>query len=526
MVIVMSIYTDQNMISSRELLEKTGISRATLNNYIKLGLLPRPRVKPAGAESRGARRIGYFPRSVLSRIESVKQLKREGVPMEEIARKFESLTFDNRSGPEAAALTAAPAQDVPSPELGSAKNKEPGLSLTIEDIDSPAYLINQDFEIEWINREAEELIFNSSVSQIASQESRNVFKLFFGWEFHEHLENWQEVLAFHMRVVKTKMPRSRTHEMYEGISGREISLLERVYDEVIPLAEQSLITSHVTCVHRDGSSTYYQVSTVFFREGVFFVYVPEDKEDREIAEYLSCRRTVINELLKRRMPSLVNLCVLVADLQDSVKVSAELLPAEYFEMVNSLWQTMGAIFEKYNGLSGKHAGDGVLYYFVQRPRSDYIMDAIACALEVKERMKEFSNDWKVRKGWLNDLYLNIGLNEGQEFFGTIRSASNIEFTALGDTINYAGRLSDFARYGSIWTTKHLINKLDYQEQKTILFGVSRRDGDREVFIKDSFVRLADVLDLTEKKNVKFSDIAILPITEITGADRPADVRDI
>ena len=35
----MSNDSDRNMISSKEILDKTGISRATLNNYIKMELL-------------------------------------------------------------------------------------------------------------------------------------------------------------------------------------------------------------------------------------------------------------------------------------------------------------------------------------------------------------------------------------------------------------------------------------------------------------------------------------------------------
>ena len=36
---------DTSLITSKDLLEQTGISRATLNNYIKDGIIPRPLVK-------------------------------------------------------------------------------------------------------------------------------------------------------------------------------------------------------------------------------------------------------------------------------------------------------------------------------------------------------------------------------------------------------------------------------------------------------------------------------------------------
>ena len=180
---------------------------------------------------------------------------------------------------------------------------------------------------------------------------------------------------------------------------------------------------------------------------------------------------MINDLIKRQLPSLVSLCVLVADLQDSVKISSELMPGEYFQLINDLWKTLAGTFKKYNAICGKHAGDGMLHYFIKKPDSNYLMDTIHCALELREKTEVFSKEMKLKKGWFNDLYLNIGINEGQEFFGTIRAASNIEFTALGDSIKYAGRLSDFARFGKIWTTKNVIIKLTEKELSSLCFGI-------------------------------------------------------
>lgn len=490
-------------VTSKEILDKTGISRATLNNYIKMGLLPQPVVGGTDSPQEKARRIGWFPVTVLDSIETIKQMKRQGLAMEEIAAKLGRAPKDETR-----------AEEEPGPRMRGARLFDPSLKLTLDDIRFPAYLLNYDLEIEWVNSEAEEKIFKGKVRQIARQEDRNLFKLFFGWEFHENLENWEEIIAFHLSIVKPRIPKLLLRSLYPGISEREAELMEKLYDEVSPAPEQSINADDLSCVTRTGSRLYFRVFTVFFREGVFFVWVPADEGQEEIRKFLSCRRTVINELLKHRMPSLVNLCVLVADLQNSVKLSAELLPAEYFGLINGLWQCLEDTFEKYKGLHGRQAGDGVLYYFIQRPRSNYIMDALICALEIRERIKEFSAQWKIKKGWLNDLYLNIGLNEGQEFFGTIRSAANIEFTALGESINYAGRLSDFARFGAIWTTKALINKLSREEQEQIRFGVRRREHGREVFIENSFVRLTDLIDIKDERYSKFADIAMLPVTQI------------
>ena len=137
---------------------------------------------------------------------------------------------------------------------------------------------------------------------------------------------------------------------------------------------------------------------------------------------------------------------------------------------------------------------------------------------MSEKTKKLNQEWKVRKGWTNDLYLNIGLNEGKEFFGTIRSASNIEFTALGDSINYTGRLSDLARFGSIFVTKNMINKLTPEELKRIRYGVWRKGEGRKIFVRNSFSRVLDLLEPSDPRYNQFLEIATLPVAEILEVD--------
>jgi len=79
---------EKNMLSSKDILLKTNISRATLNNYIRMGILPRPIVRAPLDGIKGPKKIGYFPGHVLNIIEKVRHLKNEGFSMEVIAEKM------------------------------------------------------------------------------------------------------------------------------------------------------------------------------------------------------------------------------------------------------------------------------------------------------------------------------------------------------------------------------------------------------------------------------------------------------
>ena len=491
---------DESWITSNDLIRITAISRATLNNYIKYGIIAKPVVKkPVDTKSR-TKIIGYFPRNVIGRIEQIKQMKTEGNKMDNIIKLFSE--------------TAAPV-DIPASHYNVSKTDN--LNLSINDIHSPAYLVNNKFEIEWINKEAEKEIFRQEVSLISDAEGRNIFRLLSKKGLLTDDQTKSELVTYLMKLVKARFEKWDLAKLLGGISEREVRFLEKIYDQVEVSSDEPLWETYMLLTYSDGRKAACNVFHVVFREGILFIHVQVDDLMRDVIGLLSRRGKIITDLMKQRMPSLVSFCVLVADLQDSSRICAELPPEEYFELIRDIWKNMDQIFPKYYGTYGKHVGDGMVYYFLREKDNNYVLNSIHCALELKERMKKVNMEWKIRKGWFNDLYLNIGINEGQEFFGTIPSSPHIEFTALGYSVNYAGRLSDLARYGAIWTTKNLLNRINTEERKNLNYGIRRTEQGREIFIENMFSRVMDMLRPNDDMYSKFMDIATLAVTEIVSA---------
>src|SRR5437868_7729921 len=107
------------MLSSKEILERTGISRATLNNYISAGLVPRPDVLPPGPQDGGAPRLGYFPDDTIERIETIQRLKREGWSLGRILQFFGEKA-PTEAPAAAEGIDSPAAQQAPLPPLAPA----------------------------------------------------------------------------------------------------------------------------------------------------------------------------------------------------------------------------------------------------------------------------------------------------------------------------------------------------------------------------------------------------------------------
>ena len=512
------------MLTSFEVMQAANISRATLNNYIAQGLLPRPLIKnPEPGTSTQARQIGYFPDEVLACLERIRLLKKEGYAMTEIARQLELEGLRIRSAPMQESRTASPppsesaippaAAEKPAESQPAAPFQPSQLRLTIDHIPFPAYMVNYNFEITWYNEAARAELLGGFDRLPADIKERNALAYLLKGRLDKSGANHEELLQFYLKLGKGRFSRS---DLMNVLAGKT--------DAPTLLAGESPAKSHsggtllqlpLTLRQENGEATRYNVYASYYREGILLVYQPGHTESGSLLGLLERRDEVIRNLLKKRLPVLTDVAVLVADLQNSVRICTELPPEEYFELINQIWSTMEPIFRKYYGTHGKHVGDGMVYYFFPQPDCNYIFNALVCAQEMKAAMRRISKEWQLRKNWLNELYLNTGLNEGQEWLGVFHIETKVEFTVLVDTINHAARLSDFARGGATWATKNLLGKLPAEERQRVQFGIRRQDAEgREVFVGASYSRIAELADLNAPRNVKLSDIAALPVTEI------------
>ena len=508
------------MISSKALIDQTGISRATLNNYIQLGILPKPLVQSLSADAYqgGARVLGFFPDDALDRVQAVQILKAQGLSMIEIAQRLTQTDALFEIQEKQVETVKRQANAGSSRSEGVAVEHKPKemmgeLNLSLDNLAHPAYMLNYNFELTWLNESARKEVFGF-VAPPAKSVERNLLSLLSKPEVRLGLEDQRALVLLLLQLAGSRIS-------YDSL----VRLISHHDPELLPLlesitfrdgdAEQAV--NEVEFFQKDSQGNFisYRVYAVYFREGILVVHAPGVDRGDDLLNFLSRRDQVIQSLLSKRLPVLTPLAVLVADLQGSVRICSELPPDEYFALINQIWATMGPILRKYSGTHGKHVGDGVVYYFFPQAETNYLFNAISCADELRQAMRKISGEWQLKKNWFTELQLNIGLHEGQEWLGTFQSANHVEFAVLGNTINQASRLSDFARHGSIWATKNLLSRLTQEERSRIEFGVMRSGVDKhDRFIDSTYAQIESLLDLNQDKHEKMRDIAQLAVAEV------------
>lgn len=374
--------------------------------------------------------------------------------------------------------------------------KEGGLRVTIDHIDQPAYMVNYNLEITWFNDAARDWL--GGIDRLPEDsKARHVLQFLAQGIYGQRADNQVVLNRLHQDAGK-----DRLNGASDAGTGKSNSPGAPIAEYQIPLRTGEDLHHHFTAY------------VSYYREGMLFVYVRDQNVQSELLSLLARRDEVIRDLLKKQLPVLTELSVLVADLQSSTTICMQLPPEEYFELINQMWATMEPVFRRYYGTHGKHVGDGMVYYFFPQPDCSYLFNAVRCADELREEMRKLSQSWEMRKRWGTELRLKIALHEGTEWLGTFHIDSKVEFTVLGDTINQASRLSDFARGGTLWVTKSLISKLTPEDRRQLRYGIRRKDGNGvEHLVEATFSPVGALLD-PEQSRDKLHDIAALPVAEV------------
>jgi adenylate cyclase len=138
----------------------------------------------------------------------------------------------------------------------------------------------------------------------------------------------------------------------------------------------------------------------------------------------------------------VELTLLFADLRGSTELAERLSAVDYRSLVNGFYATAARHIKERGGIVNKYLGDGVLALFVPGfSGTDHATRGIEAARRILDDTGA-GFDLQVGGG---PLPLGIGVHTGIAYVGVLGATGDLlDFTALGDAVNLAQRLSSTA----------------------------------------------------------------------------------
>ena len=154
-----------------------------------------------------------------------------------------------------------------------------------------------------------------------------------------------------------------------------------------------------------------------------------------------------------------HVAVLFADLRGFTALSEQLEASDVVPLLNEYFSLLTEITFRHEGTVFHMAGDCLMLAFgVPLEQPDSAQRAVRAAGEMLRGFTVLAASWKQR--YQIEVGLGIGINEGEVVAGNIGSASYMNYTIIGDTVNIASRLCQRARAGEMLFSSTLKNSLD------------------------------------------------------------------
>lgn len=146
------------------------------------------------------------------------------------------------------------------------------------------------------------------------------------------------------------------------------------------------------------------------------------------------------------------------DLRGFTAFSDSAEPEEVMELLRTYHRETGKIIFEFEGTLEGFWGDGIMVFFNDPvPCEDHLERAVRMALEIRARGKV------LREGWLKrgfDLDIGVGLAAGFATLGNIGFEGRVDYAAIGNVTNLAGRLCGEAKGGQILTDQKTLVRIE------------------------------------------------------------------
>src|SRR5262245_42897085 len=142
------------------------------------------------------------------------------------------------------------------------------------------------------------------------------------------------------------------------------------------------------------------------------------------------------------------LTVMFCDLVESTKLSGQLDPEEYREVVRAYQRVCTEVIQRYDGHIAQYLGDGLLIYFgFPVAHEDDAQRAVRTSLGILAAMGDLNTRLQQAKGI--QLAIRVGVHTGLVVVGEMGGQGRQEQLALGETPNIAARIQGLAQSDTI-----------------------------------------------------------------------------
>jgi len=171
--------------------------------------------------------------------------------------------------------------------------------------------------------------------------------------------------------------------------------------------------------------------------------------------------------------------ILFADIRGFSAIAERMSPDAIAHMLTEYFSEMVDVIFEHGGTLDKFIGDAVMAMWgTPLARESEPRRALDAALAMQEAVRTLNARWAA--AGRPSIGIGIGINRGEVFVGNIGSLRRLEYTAIGDAVNVAQRLSGAATAGEILVSEAFLATVGHAAPVDRLGGSELRGKSRAV----------------------------------------------
>ena len=367
--------------------------------------------------------------------------------------------------------------------------------ISPESIESPALMIDKDLRLIWQNSPAEEQLWPGIDSYHLLKNQDDIFEMLLTKEFQQTVCNWRQWVGFFIQQSLLMVSMEELDKIFNAKQDPQNEVLLALLSDYTPDIMQDHSALHIHQILRNDQITQFSALGIKCDAGRLIVLQPETDDKTGIfrIDSHSCYISPAKRGHYSGQETKSVFSVLVAQLNKSDTLSCEMLDVEYGQLLKRLSEIVKGTIEGLNGLFSQYEPSKLIGYFF--PNDEKKMDTynvIQCALKLKHQMEDLSREWKIKKGWLHSIELNIGIEFGYNYISVMPSSMGENCIVLGNSLSAATFFSSMAKDGQIWVSKQIIDQFPKENLDALRFGIFRNDHSQQLFIPNCFSKISDL----------------------------------
>lgn len=208
----------------------------------------------------------------------------------------------------------------------------------------------------------------------------------------------------------------------------------------------------------------------------------EEKIRNQLNRYLS--PDVVSTMLKNPEKTKLggertDVVVLFADIRNFTRMSHEIPVDLMVNIINEYFTCLVTIVFEHKGTIDKFIGDEIMAVFgAPIPYKNNEFRAVQTAISIQKRLAELRMDWLKKYGV--EFLIGIGISSGPVIAGNVGSEERMDYTIMGNPVNFASRICDIAPGNQIWISEDIFKKCGNRIKVAELDPVSIKGFDKQV----------------------------------------------